>query len=355
MSCIFIFLMLFLHVTMVTCLLLLLQLLDRPKTSAPKVSDCKVKNGGQLPPPNMEYFIRKRMTPLKWTRPYNFSGFVLEDNSVVFIGTKKYEETLRRSFLNYLQGGTEDVDDFVARNFSKEKEKAEEAEVGGIVKANTKDVAQQKLENFKNTPTMVTVTNATAAGDITTTITAAPVADKAGSSFDGEDGGFSHSVRTEPSIEILEVDNYITFTQRAQEVDVGINETSQATSEQPASYFYLSSSSDDEELPKVQVTGRSMLPLKQLHKVAGTSDSRRYDKEHVVKEHVVKEHVVKEHVVVSGEDPNRTSQVTSGVSEGGAVVSDSSLQTGLPEECPICGVVFPPGYVRHSTCFGINL
>ena len=74
-------------------------------------SGSEVCNENPLPPPNMDYLTRKQWVPLKWSQTNICSGFVLEDNTVVFIGTRKCEKTIRQSFLHHLRRGEGDLDD----------------------------------------------------------------------------------------------------------------------------------------------------------------------------------------------------------------------------------------------------
>ena len=46
--------------------------------------------------------MRQPWTPLEWTPPNSCSAFLLEDNTAVFIGTRKYETALRQDFLKKL-------------------------------------------------------------------------------------------------------------------------------------------------------------------------------------------------------------------------------------------------------------
>lgn len=82
------------------------------KTSESR-SGSEFNNVDTLPPPNMDYLTRKPLIPLKWSRTNTCSGFVLEDNTVMFIGTRKCEEAIRQSFLHYLRGGEGDLDDYL--------------------------------------------------------------------------------------------------------------------------------------------------------------------------------------------------------------------------------------------------
>lgn len=85
-------------------------LLKKEKEKNPKLD--KTSGNSRLPPPNMSYLTRRPRFPLKWTPPNSCSGFILSDNSVVFVGTGRYtKEALQKSFLDFMSGkDDEDTD-----------------------------------------------------------------------------------------------------------------------------------------------------------------------------------------------------------------------------------------------------
>lgn len=72
--------------------------------AAPPSQSDEQSNCPPLPPPDLDYLTRKPHVPLKWTPPNAYSSFVLEDNTVCYIGAGHRDEAVRSSFIDMLLG-----------------------------------------------------------------------------------------------------------------------------------------------------------------------------------------------------------------------------------------------------------
>ena len=199
-------------------------MLKETEESAPTVkisenaSDSEMNSVKPLPPPNMDYLARKPWVPLKWSPTNKCSGIVLEDNTVVLIGTRKCEGAVRQSFLNYLRGDEGDLDDYLEN----------------IKTANTCPIEEQRNAEI--------VTK-----DIHTAVSMKSIEECSVRSLNTSGSSkfpSLHSVAENKAHELELVGSQSAMRKR--------------------SASNLSSSSDDDDLPRVQVTRRSDFAGKQI-------------------------------------------------------------------------------------------
>ncbi len=195
------------------------------------------------------------MIPLQLSRPYSFSGFLSEGCSVVLIGTVKYDSILKQSFLNYLKGSKEDADDFVTRELSNYKQSTQ-----------LRNMAQSSSSIIDSSTSNMELNSE-----------------------------HCHENARKQSLLIDDHEGIAEEISRVEHIDM-----------LPTSYYYISSSSD-EELPRVQVTGRSNRNI-----AAEAASSEKTRPQHV---------------------------------------QNNSLEMDVPKQCPICGMIFP---VRYAVSILVN-
>lgn len=250
------------------------------ETKESTTSNGEISNVDPLPPPNMDYLTRKPCVPLKWTPTNKCSGFVMEDNTVVFIGTRKYEDAIQQSFLDSLRGGEGNLDDYLAPmcvgelGALKEDHKPTDETMPAALSESTRKTSIRSLSDSENT-----------------------VLSKLSSSVD-------HKVREARKLDSLTDCSYV---------------------RRPSSND-ASSSSDDEELPRVQVTGRSA-PAGEQPRTIGTWR-------------------IGSGEVAKPETDNTGAWQTMCSSSSGAVRCDEGSEY-TPHRCPICNVSLPLRYTEY--------
>lgn len=214
-------------------------------TAVLQMSEGGVDKVDLLPPPNMNYLTRKSWVPLKWTRSNTCSGFVLEDNTVVFIGTRKYEDAIRQSFLDSLRGCEGDLDDYIESTCAgalKEECSPETVidETMPVVLPKSTTRISTRLLNDSDTavlPKSIPRTSTILLNDSDTAL---------------------------PSKQLSLVDHKVKDVHRLD--PVGDSPYMRISSDKD-----LSSSSEDEDLPRVKVTGRPV-PVQQQHEGTGSGN-----------------------------------------------------------------------------------
>ena len=261
-----------------------MQFLDSLERTIPKSDG--IKKICRLPPPNMKYYAKMPVPSFQWTPPYNFSGLHLEDNSVVLMGTKQYDGILQQSFCNYLQGRQEDLYDFVSRKLCSDRELQSKVDIA--------------YNNMPSKDQLCSSSNG---------------ASTSGGPTVNKKSNFGKKIFL-PDLSCKE--------HKTEDINPAeVTSIAGVLHEQPGLVHpdvvdhYLSSSSD-EDLPRVQITRRRQTELveQQQHEAIGC-------------------------------DQQDAGSLETGVSPSIPGTIDDTVTTlvsiAVPDQCPICGMSFPPG------------
>jgi len=233
----------------------------------------------------MKYYAKKLLPPFKWTPPYSFSGFRLKDNSVVLIGTNRYDGILQQSFFNYLKGSEEDVYDFLHRKMCSDREQS------GKIKFADHEPISDRLWCSSKRPT--------SSDDFT-------VNKKSRVGFDiGIVGKLDRKKLLPYQCEAEDT------SKKPEVMSASLKKHHLFDLVHPDRDHYLSSSSD-EDLPRVQITRRKVVPVEQ-----------RQDE-------------------TEGCDPPKAVKSDDTGGSSGNIIA-TSVSTEIPNQCPICGIDFPSG------------
>ncbi len=165
----------------------------------------------RLPPPDRTYLSRQPKIPLKWTSTDKCSGLVLGDNTVYFIGTRNCEEEIRKRFLNFLEGKDEEEERVPPHPPPPPPERSDGREI--FEKPSISNINQ--IPSSSNAPRRNT-----------------------------------HELDYSPEDELE------SYQMKSYEADIEILKEPQALS----NFMYDSDSSSDDDLPRVNIHGRSIPP-----------------------------------------------------------------------------------------------